>query len=100
MEQAKTFQSAAFDCGFVEVNENPEHSVLWFRKILPDTATSTHLRMCVDSVTKSATIYWMSVGGKVQSKTFRAALAMEEWLRLAGDTVPEGLLGAATLGVL
>jgi hypothetical protein len=95
MEQTKTFQSVAFECGFVEGNETPEESIMWFRRILPDTATNTHLRMCVDSLTKSATIYWMGIGGKVQSKTFRAAPAMEEWLRLAGDMSAEGLLRAA-----
>jgi hypothetical protein len=95
MEPSKTFQTAAVECGFVELNEAMEASVMWYRRTLPDLATTTHLRMCVDSVTNSATIYWMSAGGKVQSKTFRAATAMEEWLRPDGATSPDELLRLA-----
>jgi hypothetical protein len=41
-----------------------------------------HQRMCIDSLTNSATVYWMSVPGSVKSKTFRDAPALQEWFEL------------------
>jgi hypothetical protein len=47
--------------------------------------------MCIDSVTSSATVFWATIPWKINSKTFRVAAAMEEWLVvMAKAAVAEG----------
>jgi hypothetical protein len=87
MMKLQAFQTAARSVGFVEVNETAEGTVLWLRKSKPDTGREMHQRMCIDSLTNSATVYWMNSPGKVNSKTFRAAPALQEWLDFAPKTV-------------
>ena len=82
MERLQTFQTAARKCGFVEVNESGGGTVLWLRRKAPDTARDTHQRMCIDSLTKSATVYWINVPGDLKSKTFRDVPALQEWFEL------------------
>ena len=79
MEKLQALQTAADQGGFVDLNETGEGTVLWLRKSTPDTARETHQRMCIDSLTDSVTIYWMTVPGRVNSKTFRAVPALQEW---------------------
>jgi hypothetical protein len=79
MEKLQALQVAARKGGFVEVEECEDGTVLWLRKVAPDKGTTTHQRMCMDSTTNSATVYWMNVGGKVDSKTFREAATLQEW---------------------
>jgi hypothetical protein len=79
MVELQAFQTAARNVGFVEVKEAGEGTVLWLRKSPPDTARDTHQRMCIDSMTNSATVYWMTSPGKVNSKTFRGVSALQEW---------------------
>jgi hypothetical protein len=43
--------------------------------------------MCIDSLTNSVTVYWMTVPGKVNSKTFRGVPALQEWFELRPETV-------------
>ena len=80
MEKNQAFQIAARTCGFVEVDECRDGTVVWFRKTTADAATGTHQRMCVDSLTNSATVYWTNVRGKIDSKTFRHVSTLQEWL--------------------
>jgi hypothetical protein len=89
MERLQEFQTAARKGGFVEVNESAEETVLWLRKSAPDTARETHQRMCIDSVTNSVTVYWMTVLGKVNSKTFRGIPALQEWFELRPETIAQ-----------
>jgi hypothetical protein len=86
-QAVQTFQTAARQRGFVEVNESEEGTVVWLRKKSPDTARETHQRMCIDSLTNSATVYWMTVPGKVNAKTFRAVPALQEWFDLKLETI-------------
>jgi hypothetical protein len=37
-------------------------------------------RMCIDSMTNSATVYWATIPWKINTKTFRAAPALQEWI--------------------
>ena len=83
----QTFQTAARQCGFVEINESEEGTVLWLRKKAPDTDRETYQRMCIDSLTNSATVYWMTVPGRVNSKTFRGVPALQEWFHLKLETI-------------
>ena len=87
MEKLRAFQTAAREGGFVEVNELAGGTVLWLRKKTPDTARDTHQRMCIDSLTNSVTVYWMSVPGKLNSKTFRGVPALQEWFELRREII-------------
>ena len=82
MDKLQDFQVAARGDGFVEVADGEDTSVVWFRSQRPDTATNVHKRMCIDSLTGSATIYWETAGAKLNSKTFRTASSMKAWLSL------------------
>jgi hypothetical protein len=37
--------------------------------------------MCIDSLTNSATIYWISVANMERSKTFPGFRALQEWFK-------------------
>jgi hypothetical protein len=89
MEKLQAFQTAARQGGFVAVNESAEGTVLWLRKKTRDMARDTHQRMCIDSLTNSVTVYWMTVPGKVSSKTFRGVPALQEWFELTPEIVFE-----------
>jgi hypothetical protein len=89
MEKLQAFQAAARESGFVEVEETEGGSVLWFRKDTADAATETHQRICMDSLTNSVTVYWATVPGKIDSKTFRSAPALREWFALRPVTVSQ-----------
>jgi hypothetical protein len=89
METLQAFQTVARERGFIEVNEIVGGNVLWLRKNAPNTRRETHERMCIDSLTNSATVYWMTVPGKLNSKTFRGVAALQEWFELKPETVVE-----------
>jgi hypothetical protein len=89
MERLQAFQTAARQGGFVAVNESAEGTVLWLRKNTPDTARETHQRMCIDSLTNSVTVYWMSIPGKLNAKTFRGVPALQEWFELRPESIVE-----------
>ncbi len=80
MELVQALQVAALKCGFVEMNECGDGTVLWFKRATIDAATGTHRRMCIDSLTNSATVYWTNVLGKIDSKTFRTVATLQEWI--------------------
>jgi hypothetical protein len=69
------------------VEESEEGTILWFRKEAPDETTEMHQRMCMDSLTNSVTVYWMTVPGKLASKTFRSVTALQEWLAPRLETI-------------
>jgi hypothetical protein len=87
MERLQAFQTAARDGGFVVVTESEGGTVLWLKKSAPDSVREAHQRMCIDSLTNSVTVYWMAVPGKVNSKTFRAVPALQEWFKLTPQNV-------------
>ena len=78
----QVFQTAALKVGFVEVHESVGGTVLWLRKKTARRARETHQRMCIDRLTNSATVYWTTLPGKLNSKTFRDVLVLEEWFAL------------------
>lgn len=79
MDTLQAFQAAAHKGGFVESEGSEDGTVLWLRRQAQDGLTKTHQRICLDSITNSATVYWMSSLGKVDSKTFRTAAGLQEW---------------------
>jgi hypothetical protein len=82
MEKLQALQAAAREGGFVQVEESEEGTVLWLRREKSDVATKTHQRICIDSVSNSLTVYWMSTPGKIDSKTFRNVPSLQEWFAL------------------
>jgi hypothetical protein len=82
MEKLQDFQVAARGDGFIEVKDSEDGSVAWFRNALPDPDTNVHKRLCIDSLTSSATVYWETTGAKLNSKTFRTVSSMRAWLSL------------------
>ena len=82
MDRLQEFQVAARGDGFVEVQDNEDGSVAWVRNTLPDPETNVHKRLCIDSLTSSATVYWETAGAKLNSKTFRTVGSMRAWLSL------------------
>jgi hypothetical protein len=82
MEKLQALRIVAHHGGFIEVNEFPAGTVLWLRKNASVTAGDAYQLMCIDSLTNSATIYWISVANIVRSKTFRGFRALQEWFEL------------------
>jgi len=82
MQGLQAFQTAAREGGFVVVTESEGGTVLWLKKSAPDSVREVHQRMCIDSVTNSVTVYWMAIPGKVNSRTFRAVPALQEWFKV------------------
>jgi hypothetical protein len=82
MEKLQEFQAAARIDGFVEVEESDDPNIAWFRNDLPDPETKVHKRLCIDSLTGCATVYWETTGAKLNSKTFRTVSSMRTWLSL------------------
>lgn len=83
MEIIQAFRLAARKCGFIAVDECADGTAEWLRKATADVTTGTHRRMCIDSLTNSATVYWTNGSGKINSKTFRSVTILQEWLGTA-----------------
>jgi hypothetical protein len=82
VQKLQDFQSVAREHGFVEVGESEQGSTVWFRNATPDAGSAVHKRLCVDSLTNSATVFWETVPVKLNSLTFRTASALRAWLSL------------------
>lgn len=76
MDKLQEFQGAAREGGFVAAEETDEGSVLWLKRATAEAED----RMCIDSLTKSATVYWVTMPWKINSKTFREVAALREWI--------------------
>jgi hypothetical protein len=79
MGKLQEFQFVARLNGYAEVCKSTEGSIVWFRKTAPDADTNAHKRLCIDSVTDSATAFWDTVPARHNSKTFRTVAALKEW---------------------
>jgi hypothetical protein len=75
MEQLKEFEIIARRNGFVDTGESEDESVMWLRKPTADAEE----RMCLDSQTRSVTVFWAAAPGKTFSKTFRVASMLQDW---------------------
>jgi hypothetical protein len=87
MERLQAFQTAAHQGGFVEMNESADRGVLWLKKKAPKTTRETHQLMCIDSLANNVTVFWMTIPGEVNSKTFRGVPALQEWFELGPETI-------------
>jgi hypothetical protein len=76
MDRLQALQNAARNGGFVDVQETEDGTVLWLKKATAEAED----RMCIDSLTNSATVFWATIPWKINSKTFRQSSELEEWL--------------------
>jgi hypothetical protein len=85
MEKLQAFQVAAHKGGFVDVQETADGTVLWLKK---PTAEAED-RMCLDSQTNSATVFWATIPWKINSKTFRQCSELEAWISSRPAVAPQ-----------
>jgi hypothetical protein len=76
MQKLQAFQAVASEGGFVAIEPSEEGTVLWLKKATVEAED----RICLDSLTNSATVYWATIPWKINSKTFREASALREWI--------------------
>jgi hypothetical protein len=97
MEVIRAFEVAALKSGFVEMDECGDGTVVWLRRASADAVAETPQRICIDTLTNSATVYWTNIRGKTESKTFRRVPAFQEWMSNSvlveqlSNVVPESL---------
>ena len=75
MDKLTDFQVAARKNGFVDVEETDEGTVLWLRR----ATTNAEDRLCIDSSSNTATVFWATIPWKINSKTFRFVSELEGW---------------------
>ena len=80
MIKLEAFQSTARMSGFANEISCEDGMVLWLKRKISDGKTTLHHRMCIDSLTGSATVYWLSSKGSIDSKVFRSASELEAWI--------------------
>ena len=80
MTKVETFQSAAHVSGFVDETSCDDGMVLWLKRKVSGGQTILNHRMCIDSLTGSATVYWLSSKGSMDSKVFRSPAELEAWM--------------------
>ena len=85
MEILHRFRSVVRENDFIEVGECQDGTTSWFSK------ASANMRLCIDGVTNSATVFWASSPGQLASKTFRTVTSLKNWLALkAVERTPLG----------
>jgi len=82
MRRLLPFQAAAQESGFLNVKGREGSTVVWLSRQTPGTTSKSHQRICMDSLTVSATVYWSDSQGNVASKSFRKSQALKEWLAM------------------
>jgi hypothetical protein len=65
------------DNGFVEIDKSKDGSTAWFR------GTGANMRLCIDGLTNSATVFWGTGSGHLTSKTFRTVSSLKDWFALS-----------------
>jgi hypothetical protein len=61
---------------FVEVRRSKDGTAAWFSN------TNASMRLCIDGLTNSATVFWTTGPAKLSSKTFRTVASLKEWFAL------------------
>ena len=84
MEILVKFRSVVRENDFVEVGACQDGTTSWFSK------ASANMRLCLDAVTNSATVFWGCGRGQLASKTFRTVTSPKDWfaLKAVEDTPP------------
>lgn len=74
------FKLVIHDNDFVEVSKSKDGTTAWFSK------ASSDMRLCVDAMTSSATVFWTTGPAQLGSKTFRTISSLRDWLALSAET--------------
>jgi hypothetical protein len=61
---------------FIELAKSKDGTISWFIK------ASASMRLCIDVLTSSATVFWTSGPSKLSSKTFRTVPSLKDWFAL------------------
>lgn len=80
MINIRAFQLAARENGYVEVDEYQWGDTIWFMKPPTKDSDDCPMRLCIDRLTDSVTVFWQSAPAKINSKTFRTVASLKEWL--------------------
>ena len=64
---------------FVEVHRSKDGTTAWFSK------TSANMRLCIDILTNSATVFWTTGPAQLSSKTFRSVASLKDWFALSEE---------------
>jgi hypothetical protein len=73
------FKSIVRENDFVELAKSKDGTISWFIK------TSASMRLCIDVLTNSATVFWMTGPAKLSSKTFRTVASLKDWFALPAE---------------
>jgi hypothetical protein len=90
MLEIQRLQAIALANGFKKSRVSQDGTTTWLYKT-GDFTGNTDKKMCIDSVTRSATTFRLKGEQVLDSKTFRNGQEMQAWLDLAqsGATVPQ-----------
>lgn len=69
MDRLQAFQAQSLENGFVDLEASEDRTVLWLGRTAQDSSSKTFQRICLDTITNSATVYWMSSPDEIDSKT-------------------------------
>ena len=64
---------------FVEVRRSKDGTAAWFSN------TNASMRLCIDGLTNSATVFWTIGPSKLSSKTFRTVASLKDWFALPAE---------------
>ena len=64
---------------FVEVSKSKDGTTAWFTK------AGVNMRLCIDGLTNSATVFWVTGPAKLSSKTFRTVASLKDWFALPAE---------------
>ena len=76
METFQELKLVVRENDFVEVRRSKDGTTAWFSK------ASANMRLCLDVLTNSATVFWTSGPSKLGSKTFRTVPSLKDWFAL------------------
>ena len=75
MDNLTDFQDAARKHGFVDAEQTEDTTIHWLKR---PTANAED-RLCIDTVANNVTVFWATIPWQINSKTFRAVSALEDW---------------------
>jgi hypothetical protein len=79
MEISQKLKLLVRENDFVEVSKSKDGTTAWFSK------TSANMRLCIDGLTNSATVFWVTGPAKLSSKTFRTVASLKDWFALPAE---------------
>jgi hypothetical protein len=88
MSTVHDFETIASAEGFKKyLPFHTDNTALWLSR--KRTETCALMRICIDSLTHSATVYWQSTQDDIASKTFRNCESLEIFLKGEGSSATQ-----------